>query len=207
MSTPAQLVDDALHAQQDYSNELECGWNKDNCRPALEAACDATRQALIDAFTPSPAPVQPEITPPLVQWAKEQEVKRAQLGKLAKRMAVQYEPVVAKAHAWMRRWAFDGETPAKARNENGRLAWPDKFKLLPVTVLQCSRDDVPLYAGAAPVAPADKLDAEMFRWFMSGDRTSTGMLLGLHMRLVSGNRPTLDEWRAAIDAAMNASKA
>ena len=30
--------------------------------------------------------------------------------------------------AWMRRWYFDGEKPAKVKNENGRWAWPYKFK-------------------------------------------------------------------------------
>lgn len=48
--------------------------------------------------------------------------------------------------AWMRRWHFDGETPKKEKKENGRTAWPYKFKLLPVTVNQCLPDDVPLYA-------------------------------------------------------------
>ena len=61
---------------------------------------------------------------------------------------------------------------------------------------------VPLYAGAAPVAQADKLDAEMFRWFMLGDRTTTDALLDLHMRQLNDDKPTLDEWRTAINAAM-----
>ena len=59
-----------------------------------------------------------------------------------------------------------------------------------------------LYAGAAPVAQADKLDAEMFRWFMLGDRTTTDALLDLHMRQLNDDKPTLDEWRTAINAAM-----
>ena len=48
--------------------------------------------------------------------------------------------------AWMRRWSFDGEAPKKERNEAGRMVWPYKFKLLPVTMMKCLSDDVPLYA-------------------------------------------------------------
>jgi hypothetical protein len=50
--------------------------------------------------------------------------------------------------AWMRRWAFDGEKPHKVRNENNRMAYPGKFRLLPVTLEKCLPDDVPLYAAA-----------------------------------------------------------
>jgi len=49
--------------------------------------------------------------------------------------------------AWMRRWYFDGETPHKERNAQGRIAWPTKFKFLPVTPHRVLSDDVPLYAG------------------------------------------------------------
>lgn len=48
--------------------------------------------------------------------------------------------------AWMRRWAFNGEAPKKERKENGRMAWPFKFKLLPVTEGKLLPDDVPLWA-------------------------------------------------------------
>lgn len=51
--------------------------------------------------------------------------------------------------AWMRRWYFDGETPHKERNENGRIAWPTKFKFMPVTPHKVMADDVPLYAGGS----------------------------------------------------------
>ena len=47
--------------------------------------------------------------------------------------------------AWIRKWEFDGEEPRKEKRENGRLAWPAKFKLLPVTTNKCADDDVPLY--------------------------------------------------------------
>lgn len=47
--------------------------------------------------------------------------------------------------AWLRRWAFDKEVPAKVKNAAGRWVWPTKFKLLPVTEKQCMEDDVPLY--------------------------------------------------------------
>lgn len=48
--------------------------------------------------------------------------------------------------AWMRRWAFNREEPKKERRENGRMAWPYKFKLLPITETKLLLDDVPLYA-------------------------------------------------------------
>lgn len=47
--------------------------------------------------------------------------------------------------AWARRWLIDGETPKKERKENGRMAWPARFKLLPITTCKCLVDDVPLY--------------------------------------------------------------
>lgn len=47
--------------------------------------------------------------------------------------------------AWMRRWAFDLKTPQKERNGNGRMAWPMKYKFLPVTTNKVLDDDVPLY--------------------------------------------------------------
>ena len=55
------------------------------------------------------------------------------------------EPV---AHA--RKWFIDGEEPKKERKENGRMVWPFKFKLVPVSEGKLLRDDVPLYA-APPV--------------------------------------------------------
>jgi hypothetical protein len=55
-----------------------------------------------------------------------------------------------KVAAWMRRWAYDNEKPAKQINANGRMAWPAKFKLLPVTKIRCQPDDVPLYATPNP---------------------------------------------------------
>lgn len=48
--------------------------------------------------------------------------------------------------AWMRRWAYDGETPKKERKENGRMAWPLRFKLMAVTAHKVLPDDVPLFA-------------------------------------------------------------
>ena len=52
--------------------------------------------------------------------------------------------------AYMRKWKFDGEEPKKERNESGKMAWPFKFKLHPVTVNRCLNDDIRLYA-APPV--------------------------------------------------------
>lgn len=55
---------------------------------------------------------------------------------------------MVRPRAWMRRWYFDGETPHKERNEKGRIAWPVKFKWLPVTPNKIMEDDVPLYANS-----------------------------------------------------------
>ncbi len=48
--------------------------------------------------------------------------------------------------AWMRKWAFDGETPTKERNSRGRMALAFRFRLLEVTRGKCLPNDVPLYA-------------------------------------------------------------
>lgn len=53
--------------------------------------------------------------------------------------------------AWMRRWYFNGEEPRKEKNASGRLAWPLRFKWLPVTPHKIMADDVPLY-GDDPAA-------------------------------------------------------
>lgn len=47
--------------------------------------------------------------------------------------------------AWMRAWAYRGETPHKERKENGRMAWPLRFKVLAITQGKILPDDVPLY--------------------------------------------------------------
>lgn len=46
--------------------------------------------------------------------------------------------------AWARAWHVRGETPKKERNANGRMAWPARFKLLPVTRGKLQDDDVAL---------------------------------------------------------------
>jgi hypothetical protein len=48
--------------------------------------------------------------------------------------------------AFIRRWAFDGEKPAKEKNANGRLAWPKKYLFVEVSKHECAKDDVPLFA-------------------------------------------------------------
>lgn len=47
--------------------------------------------------------------------------------------------------AWMREWAYRGEVPHKERKDNGRMAWPLRFKLLAITQNKVLPDDVPLY--------------------------------------------------------------
>lgn len=51
---------------------------------------------------------------------------------------------------FIRKWALDGEEPVKERNENGRKAWPLKFKLLPITETQCLKDDIPIFTRKKP---------------------------------------------------------
>jgi len=64
--------------------------------------------------------------------------------------------------AWARRWHVDGIKPVKERNENGRMAWPIKFKYLPVTQTRCFSDDVPLFAAIAAQADEPVLSMSMF---------------------------------------------
>lgn len=64
---------------------------------------------------------------------------------------------VLKPKAWMRKWAFDGEVPRKVLNSNKRMAWPGKFRLLPITENKCLPDDVPLFGPAPHVALTDAL--------------------------------------------------
>lgn len=47
--------------------------------------------------------------------------------------------------AFARKWHIDGEVPRKEKQENGRLAWPFKFKLMPITIGKCLADDAPLF--------------------------------------------------------------
>lgn len=53
--------------------------------------------------------------------------------------------------AWLREWAFQGVTPAKEKNANGRMVWPKKLLFLPVTQHRCLPDDKPLYTQPAPI--------------------------------------------------------
>ena len=52
--------------------------------------------------------------------------------------------------AWARKWHVDGEKPTKERNANGRMAWPQKFKLHAITPHKIFPDDVPLVAAKEP---------------------------------------------------------
>jgi hypothetical protein len=56
--------------------------------------------------------------------------------------------MIGRPIAWARRWHADGLEPQKERNANGRMAWPAKFKLYPVTHGKCCADDVALYTAA-----------------------------------------------------------
>lgn len=50
---------------------------------------------------------------------------------------------------YARKWHADGEVPAKVKNENGRMAWPTKFKFLAVTPNRVFPTDVALVDRAA----------------------------------------------------------
>ena len=75
--------------------------------------------------------------------------------------------------AWMRRWAFNGETPTKKRNANGRMAWAPRFRFLPVTRNSVFDDDVALVPASAvaelieahkeSIAEIERLRDAMFR--------------------------------------------
>lgn len=58
---------------------------------------------------------------------------------------------------WMRRWKYDGEEPKKEKNKNGKLAWPYRFKFLPVTDSKIFEDDIPL----VPAEDLQKLNAQI----------------------------------------------
>ena len=86
----------------------------------------------------------------------EQRDERDRLRAALAQAAPGREPV-----AWMRQWFFDGEAPKKERNENGRLAWPAKFKFLQVTAGKVLADDVPLYAHPSPAYREPLTDAQL----------------------------------------------
>ena len=73
----------------------------------------------------------------------------------------QFEQHIAQAEqpvAWARSWHIAKEVPCKEKNGNGNLAWPAKFKLLPVTAGKCMRDDVPLYTHPQAAKPLSEPD-------------------------------------------------
>lgn len=71
--------------------------------------------------------------------------------------------------AWMRKWAFDGETPKKEKNENGRWAWPAKFRMRELTRQQVFPDDVPLFS---PVPEEGDTQPCCFQWHTCTKRCS-----------------------------------
>ena len=81
-------------------------------------------------------------------WKTESLELRDELMEL-KRQLDEYAAELAKYRdapvvAYIRKWAFDGEEPKKEKRENGRLAWPFKFKLIPVSQSRLLKDDIPL---------------------------------------------------------------
>ena len=91
------------------------------------------------------------------------------------KQALAAQPAVQEPVAWMRKWAFDGEVPTKVKNDAGRWHWPTKFKLMPITEIQCLMDDVPVYttppAQPAPVQEPVGTYGEIFESMLSLLRT------------------------------------
>lgn len=102
-------------------------------------------------------------------WAHMPEEGRQSMRESAQRIllsAAPAQPVAAQPAApvaWARKWYIDGEQPAKERKENGRLAWPTKFKLLPLTPNKLCKDDVALGPIVAPPAQQESKDAQRYR--------------------------------------------
>jgi hypothetical protein len=61
------------------------------CRAGLVAYVESLVVTRVPVVEPIPAPVQPETVPPLVKWAKDQEVRQAEVERLAHRMALHYK--------------------------------------------------------------------------------------------------------------------
>ena len=102
-------------------------------------------------MTDKPTPTDAEIDALWRELFSRHDHSRAALVRAA--LAKWGQPAqAAEPVAWMRKWAFDGETPAKVKNEAGRLAWPLKFKLRAVTESRCLSDDMPLFTAPQPVA-------------------------------------------------------
>lgn len=118
-------------------------WLQKHNRRLTQAAIDEALMEYITHIESKLADLQAEN-----ELLKQVEANLAELEK--------QEPV-----AWMRKWAFDGETPVKERNSNGRMAWPHKFKILPVTEGKFFNDDVGLYAAQVVSPDVEKLKAEI----------------------------------------------
>ncbi len=97
--------------------------------------------------------------------------------------------------AWMRRWAFNGETPAKARNANGRMAWPVRFRFVSVTEGKLFNDDEPLYAIACNNARQLALIGQAAAALV--DALEKTPLVG-HYILVEGYHAEIENLRAAL---------
>ena len=68
-------------------------------------------------------------------------VERAHKAIVAGEAELKREP-----EGYIRKWAYDKEVPSKEKNLRGRLAWPNKFKFLPITQHQCAKDDIALFS-------------------------------------------------------------
>ena len=97
--------------------------------------------------------------------------------------------------AWIRRWAADGITPEKVLNENGRWAWPFKFKLVPVSQKKCLPDDVALYAEPQPPLSPDLIHDRAYR---------NGLMAGFQFGIIGnekGYATAINKFNTEIHAA------
>ena len=112
--------------------------------------------------------------------------------------APEQEPV-----AWMRKWAFDGEKPCKEKNANGRMAWPIRFKVLPVTRDKHFHDDVALYTApvAAPQQPVsmETVYDTIIEWSTAGK----GSRRELARRMIALFAAPQREWQDLTKAEIN----
>ena len=61
-------------------------------------------------------------------------------------LLAEIEAAASKPMAYARDWKIAGIAPYKERNENGRIAWPKRFILHPVTEHRVLKSDSALYA-------------------------------------------------------------
>ena len=115
---------------------------------------------ILDTVIAAIAKAESAVSEPVKEWEEKYEMKEWQVHALRAGWSAPPAAAVSEPVAYMRKWAYDKETPTKERKENGRMAWPFKFKLLPLTPDKCLNDDVPLYATPPAEAKREPLTKE-----------------------------------------------